>query len=55
MKKKVNNKNVKKLFLKKETLVVLNEIQAAKVIGRGNPINPDTLAQTSLLTAGCTG
>lgn len=45
----------KKLSLRKETLVVLTKAQTTKVVGRGNPINPDTLAQTSLLTTGCGG
>lgn len=54
MKSKKKNSS-KKLNLKKETVVRLTEAQAAKVVGGGNPINPDTLAQTSLLTTGCGG
>jgi hypothetical protein len=45
----------KKLDLKKVTLVSLTKAQEAKVFGGNPPPNPDTLAQTSLLTAGCTG
>ena len=49
-KKKKRNSNL--LDLKKETVVALTKAQASKVVGGGNPINPDTLAQTSVSTSG---